>query len=176
MESSRVLPSGILVDVKNHNYKFYYKPLQSNFAKKTRKEQKYKCYLHLTIFAPQHIHVQDFDCKARGSGKGDGKFLFCEALKYLKTKLELNPDALVSLTAISVVKPTKNEGPHVVQDKLISYYNKTYGFGVLKEDQVMNIYRTDMSTTLKTILDKCSIVKKTMRQKISNMLGFLKRK
>ena len=85
----------------------------------------------------------------------------------------------MSLTAISVIKPNPNEDPHVVQDKLIDYYNRTYGFEVLKEDQVMDIFRTDMSTTLKTVLDKCSIqaaVKKTMRQKISNMLGFLKSK
>ena len=173
------LPNGIVVDVRKDNYKFYYKPIQNNSAKKTRKEQKYKCYLHVAILDPQNIKIQDFDCKARGGGKGDGKFLFCEALKYLKTTLELTDSALVSLTAISVIQPNPNEDPHAVQDKLIDYYNRTYGFEVLKEDQVMDIFRTDMSTTLKTVLDKCSIqaaVKKTMRQKISNMLGFLKSK
>jgi len=177
MESSITLPSGIVVDAKKDSYNFYYKPLQSNLVKKTRKEirkeKKYKCFLQIHIRTrtpPPYIYIMNFDCKARGSGKGDGKFLLCEALQYLKTTLNFSDSMLVSLTAISA--PRQNESERAVQDKLISYYNRTYGFEVVSED---NLLRTDMTATLKTVLDKCSVPapvpKQTLRQRFASMFG-----
>jgi len=179
MESSITLPSGIIVDAKKDSYNFYYKPLPPNLVKKTlketrketRKEKKYKCFLQIHIRThdpPPYIYIMNFDCKARGAGKGDGKFLLCEALQYLKTTLDFSDSTLVSLTAISA--PGRNENERVVQDKLIAYYNRTYGFEVVSEDHLL---RTDMATNLKTVLDKCSVPalvpKQTLRQRFANL-------
>jgi hypothetical protein len=175
MEPSVVLPNGIVVDINKDNYKFYYKPIKNNSNKKTLKQRKYKCYLHVAIYSradPQHIHIHDIDCKARGQGKGDGKFLFCEALKYLKTTLGLSDATRVSLTAISVVSPKPGETTRAIQDKLIGYYKK-YGFEVVKEDQRLNMFRTDMVASLKIVIDNCNVTvpqNKTMR--LGSMLGF----
>jgi hypothetical protein len=182
MESSITLPSGIIVDAKKDSYNFYYKSLQPNLVKKTlketrketRKEKKYKCFLQIHIRThdpPPYIYIANFDCKARGAGKGDGKFLLCEALQYLKTTLDFSDSTRVSLTAISA--PGRNESERVVQDKLIAYYNRTYGFEVVSEDHLL---RTDMATNLKTVLDKCSVPppaapvpKQTLRQRFANL-------
>jgi hypothetical protein len=174
MESSLVLPTGIIVDKNKNSYYFYYKPITNNSAKKTTlKRRKYKCFLQVSIYSPQHIHIHEFDCKGRG--KGEGKILLCAALNYLKTELGLKDDAIISLTAITVEKTNPREN----QDKLIGYYKRTYGFEVIKEDQVADMYRTDMSTTIKTAIEKCSIstVKqnKSMLQKISNFVRSLKK-
>jgi hypothetical protein len=165
------LSSGIVVDKYKSSYIFYYKPLANNSGRKiTRKTQKFKCYLHVGLWSPQHIHINDFDCKGRGGG--DGKFLFCGALNYLKSTLGLADDTLVSLTAIS----TDGSAPRTSQDKLINYYSRTYGFEAGKEDLVADMYRTDMTATIKTVLEKCSETRqnKTIRQKISSFLGRLK--
>jgi hypothetical protein len=177
MESSITLPSDVVVDAKKDSYSFYYKPIQNIPVKKTRKEirkeKKYKCYLQIHIRSrdpPPYIYIMNFDCKARGAGKGDGKFLLCEALQYLKTTLDFSDSTLVSLTAISA--PGQNESERVVQDKLIAYYNRTYGFEVVSEDHLL---RTDMATNLKTVLDKCSVPapapKQTLRQRFASMFG-----
>jgi len=111
----------------------------------------------------------NFDCKGRGGGKGDGKFLLCEALNYLKTTLNFSDNMPVSLTAISA--PNRNESERIAQDRLIAYYNRTYGFEVVKEDVLL---RTDMTATLKTVLDKCAVVpapKLSLRQRIVNMFS-----
>jgi hypothetical protein len=172
MAASLILPSGIVVDRHDRNYKFYYKPIINNSSKtSTLKQRKYKCYLHVAIFSQTHIQIQDFDCKVRGGGKGDGRFLFCKALNYLKTELALADDTVISLTAISL---NARDG----QNKLIDYYARTYGFVVIKEKQVMDTYRTDMTTTIKTALEKCMVVvrpSKTLRQKITDLLAWGRR-
>jgi len=174
MESSTVLTSGVVVDVNKHNYYFYYKPVTNNSAKKTPKKKKYKCYLHVAIYSLEHIHIHDLDCKVRGEGKGDGRFLFCEAMKYLKTTLGLGDATRVSLTAISIVVPKPGESPRSIQDKLIGYYKK-YGFETVKEDQQLNAFRTDMVASLKTVIDKCAApVSQNKRSRISNMLNFFR--
>jgi len=165
----------IIVDADKGNYKFYYKPLPNNSGKKTtQKQQKYKCYLHVGVWSPRHIHINDFDCKGRGGGAG--KFLFCKALNFLKTRPELNldDDTVVTLTAMSLDKATPRES----QDKLIAYYSQMYGFNFVKEKAMMNMYQTDMATTIKTVLEKCMVPRqnKTLRQKISNLLASLKRR
>jgi len=166
------LPNGAVVDDNgNGTYKFYYKPIQYNSAKKvTRKQQKYKCYLLIHILKSKHIHIQDFDCKGRG--QGDGKILLCAALNYLKSTLELD-DAQISLTAISIAE--KNISQRIAQDKLVDYYKRTYGFEIIKEVQVLDMYRTDMSTTLTNALDKCSLKQnKSFSQKMRNWAKSLK--
>lgn len=73
-----MLPNGIVVEKRKSSYVFYYK---------------HKCSLHVGIYSsitPQHIHINDFDCKGRGEGKGDGKVLLCESLNYLKNELGLD--------------------------------------------------------------------------------------
>jgi len=168
MESSF---KGIVVDKRKGSYVFYYKRIANNSGKKTTlKQRQYKCYLSVGVWSARHIHINDFDCKVRGGGGGDGKFLFCEALNYLKTELDLPDDTLVSLTAIS----TDAVAPRASQDKLISYYTRTYGFEVGEEDQVLDMYRTDMTATIKTVLEKCARKNKTLRQKISNLLASLR--
>jgi hypothetical protein len=177
LEMEATLPNGIVVDINKDNYKFYYKPIRVNSNKKTSKQGKYKCYLHVALYSrvePQHIHIHDLDCKARGEGKGDGRFLFCEALKYLKTALKLSDATRVSLTAISVVVPKPGESPRAIQDKLIGYYKK-YGFETVKEDQRLNIFRTDMVASLKKAIDNCTVpVSQNKRSRLSNMLSFLR--
>jgi len=171
MDSSIILPNGIIIDKSEREYKFYYKSIPFNTSKKrTQKYQKYKCYLQVGIYSPQHIHIFDFDCK--GQGKGDGKILLCAALNYMKTELELKDNTSISLTAMSF----DSRNPRLSQDRLIRYYNKTYGFEVIKEDMVAGTYRTDMSTTIRIAIDKCNAVpkvRKTLRQQMSNFASRL---
>lgn len=166
--ASLALPNGVLVENKNNNnYYFYYKQIPNNpTAKKTTlKQHKYKCYLQIGIYSPEHIHIHDFDCKGRG--KGIGKFLLCAALNYLKTTLELKDTTVISLTAMSV----ETTNPRMSQNKLIDYYNRTYGFEVIKEDQLLDMYRTDMTTTIKTAIDKCAVKPHIgLLQKITNFV------
>lgn len=177
MESPIKITDDIVVVNQLHNYKFYYKPSPNIFTKKgTRKQPKYTCYLHVGVISrlpPQHIKIHDFDCNGRG--KGSGKLLLCAALNYLKSELGLKDDAVVSLTALS----TELTNPRKSQDKLIAYYNKTYGLEVIKEDMVCDMFRTDMSTNIKTMIDKCAgAVKenKSMRKSIGNFALAFKRR
>lgn len=172
MKSSLVLPNGVLVDKKNDNaYYFYYKPIPNISVKKTTlKQRKYKCYLQMGIYSPEHIHIHDFDCKGRG--KGEGKIVLCAALNYLKTTLGLKDTTVISLTAMSLEKTN----PRISQNKLITYYNNTYGFEVIKEDQIMDMYRTDMTTTIKIAIDKCAVKPHIgLLQKISNYVSSFKK-
>jgi len=178
MDPSITLPNGIIVEQKKDNYYFYYKPIPgANPNKKTRKEYRYKCFLHAALYSSQRLQIHNLDCKGRGQGKGDGKLVLCTALNYLKSELGLQDETVVSLTAMSLEKANPRES----QDRLIGYYNRLYGFEVVSEDQVLDMYRTDMATTIKTVIDKCTIVaappqKRTMRQKMGNLFGSLRRR
>ena len=154
MQASLQLPNGVVLNKKSDSsYMFYYERISNNSTiKSTRKPRKYRCYLNISIYSSDHIHINDFDCMGSGQGKGKGKILLCTSLNYLKDELGLKDDTKVSLTAMSL--DTKD--PRKSQDKLISYYTQKYGFQVISEELRLDIYMTDMSTTIADIISHCS--------------------
>ena len=148
------LPNGVVVDKRSDkSYMFYYERISNNSTvKTTTRRRKYTCYLNIGIYSSDHIHISDFDCIKPGEGKGKGKILFCSSLKYLKDELGLKDDTQVSLTAMSLDK----REPRKSQDKLIRYYTQKYGFQVISEDLILDMYMTDMSTTIANIISNCS--------------------
>jgi hypothetical protein len=154
MDSSLELPNGVVVDKRSDkSYMFYYGHIPNNSTvKTTRRPRKYQCYLDIAIRRSGNIHIDDFDCMRPGEGKGKGKILLCTSLKYLKGELGLKDDTEVSLTAMSLDK----REPRKSQDKLIRYYTQKYGFQVINEDLRLDMYMTDMSTTIANIISNCS--------------------
>ena len=148
------LPNGVVVDKRSDkSYMFYYGHIPNNSTvKTTRRPRKYQCYLDIAIRRSGNIHIDDFDCMRPGEGKGKGKILLCTSLKYLKGELGLKDDTEVSLTAMSLDK----REPRKSQDKLIRYYTQKYGFQVINEDLRLDMYMTDMSTTIANIISNCS--------------------
>jgi len=143
------LPNGIVVEKGHGTYKFYYKPLYNSTNKKnTRKKRTYKCYLHVNQGLSSSLHISDFDCTGRKKGGGDGKKMLCASFNYLREELGLDDDTLVTLTAMAV-----RDRP--AQEKLNEYFTRTYGFQVIGE--MDHLFRTDMSTNIGTIIDKCAI-------------------
>jgi hypothetical protein len=148
------LPNGVVVDNHNETYSFYYKLLDDNATRKNkRKNRRYKCSLTVAVYSSKHLHIHLFDCKGRGKGGGEGKFLLCTAIDFLQKKYALTDSTKVSLTAMSHAKTNQRES----QDKLIQYFNKHYGFEATGEKQMMNMFSTDMSTTINIVLDKCKM-------------------
>jgi len=156
MKQTMTLVNGVVVDNNNETYDFFYKPLDiiATRKKNKRKNRRYKCSLTVAVNSPKHLQIHLFDCKGRGKGEGEGKLLLCTALDFLKTKLSLSDSTQVTLTAMSLATTNQRES----QDKLIQYFNKTYGFETTDEKPVMDAFWTDMSSSIKTILDKCKMV------------------
>jgi hypothetical protein len=140
-----ILPNGTIVEKGEGVYKFYYKPLSnSNNKKNTRKNRKYKCTLLVHERKSGDLHIQDFDCKGRGGGLG--KEMFCASFEYLKEEPGVTDETKVNLTSMAL----KGEKE---QEKLNNYYTRTYGFEQVGE--MDHLYRTDMSTNIGTIIEKC---------------------
>ena len=140
-----ILPNGTLVEKGDGTYKFYYKALSNNMSKKhTLKDKKYKCYLLVHETKSRDLHIKDFDCKGRGGGLG--KEMFCASFNYLKEEPGFTDETKVALTSMAM----RGEDE---QEKLNKYYRK-YGFEQIGE--MDHLYRTDMSTNIGTIIDKCS--------------------
>lgn len=148
------LPNGVVVDKRSDkSYMFYYERISNNSTvKTTTRRRKYRCYLNISMYSSDHIHINHFDCMGSGQGKGKGKILLCTSLNYLKDELGLKDDTKVSLTAMSLDK----KEPRKSQDKLIRYYTQKYGFQVISEDLILDMYMTDMSTTIANIISNCS--------------------
>lgn len=148
------LPNGVVVDKRSDkSYMFYYERISNNSTvKTTTRRRKYTCYLNIGIYSSDHIHINHFDCMGSGQGKGKGKILLCTSLNYLKDELGLKDHTKVSLTAMSLDK----KEPRKSQDKLIRYYTQKYGFQVISEDLILDMYMTDMSTTIANIISNCS--------------------
>jgi hypothetical protein len=162
--------NGVLFDDTNPvgRYNFYYKPIETSrennrYSRRVKLDRAYKCVLKVRYLggaAGRRLVVDDFLC--RGGGGGDGKVLMCTAIKFLQEKLHLSDEAEVSLLAMADIHGDREERgknkqlTHMQrQEKLNTYYTRTYGFEGIHSEPGSHIYGTHMSTTIGTIKDKC---------------------
>jgi hypothetical protein len=171
------LENGVLFDTESGGrYSFYYKPVAASQGnnrqtRKVRLENTHKCVLKARRLAGKRLQIDKIFC--RGGGGGDGKILMCTAINFLQEKLGLNNDAEVSLNALAIdgfndrsaQGKNTNVDPKELQEKLVAYYKRTYGFEETQPGSGSNISGTHMTTTIGTIKDKCA-ARKTALQRL----------
>jgi len=136
---------------------FYYTPdaEQSIMQKNT-----YKCFLKVTILQENILQIDEFFCKDGGGGAG--KILMCTAINFLQEHLNLPLSTQVKVRAIASsgnydrTSQGKNTNATInqLQDKLVAYYTRTYGFQITSPGSYHT--GTRMSTTIGTIKAKCA--------------------
>jgi hypothetical protein len=163
------LANGVLfdnIDKTPSRYSFYYKPVaasqgNSGQTRRLRLDNTHKCVLKARRLAGKRLQIDKIFC--RGGGGGDGKILVCTAINFLQEKLGLSDDTEVTLNAFAydgfndrvAQGKNKNADPPKLQEKLVAYYKRTYGFKENAPNPDSHIYGSHMSTTIGTIKAKC---------------------
>lgn len=161
--------NGVLFDntESSDRYFFYYKPVEASQGnnrqtRRLRLDSTHKCFLKARRLAGNRLQISDIFCK--GGGGGDGKILMCTAINFLQEMLGLKDEAEVSLSAFayhgfnnrSAQGKNKNVDPQKLQEKLVAYYTRTYGFEETEPNPYSHTYGSHMSTTIGTIKAKCA--------------------
>jgi hypothetical protein len=182
------LENGVLYDTidSNSRYSFYYKPVvasqgNNRQTRRLRLNSTHKCLLKARRLAGNRLHIDKILCK--GGGGGDGKIMMCTAINFLQEKLKLRDDTEVSLYAFafdgfndrSAQGKNKNVDPQILQDKLVAYYTRTYGFEETQPGSGSYIYGTHMYTTIGTIKAKCQERSVTKRSALQRLMGWANR-
>jgi hypothetical protein len=179
------LANGVLfdnIDKTPSRYSFYYKPVAASQGnnrqtRRLRLENTHKCVLKARRLAGKRLQIDKIFC--RGGGGGDGKILVCTAINFLEEKLGLSDDTEVTLNAFAyegfndrvAQGKNKNVDPQKLQEKLVAYYTRTYGFEETDPKSSRNM--SHMSATIGTIKTKCaaqenSAPRRTALQRLMN--------
>ena len=162
------LANGVLFDntESSDRYFFYYKPVEASQGnnrqtRRLRLDNTHKCVLKARRLAGKRLQIDKIFC--RGGGGGDGKILVCTAINFLQETLGLSDDTEVTLNAFAydgfndrvAQGKNKNVDPQKLQEKLVAYYKRTYGFEETDPKSSRNI--SHMSATIGTIKAKCAV-------------------
>ena len=169
------LANGVLfdnIDKTPSRYSFYYKPVAASQGnnrqtRRLRLDNTHKCVLKARRLAGKRLQIDKIFC--RGGGGGDGKILVCTAINFLQEKLGLSDDTEVTLNAFAydgfndrvAQGKNKNVDPPKLQEKLVAYYTRTYGFEETVPNPDSHKYGSHMSTTIGTIKAKCAAQEKS---------------
>lgn len=167
------LANGVLfdnIDKTPSRYSFYYKPVAASQGnnrqtRRLRLENTHKCVLKARRLAGKRLQIDKIFC--RGGGGGDGKILVCTAINFLQETLGLSDDTEVTLNAFAyegfndrvAQGKNKNVDPQKLQEKLVAYYTRTYGFEETDPKSSRNM--SHMSATIGTIKAKCAAQEKS---------------